>query len=189
MKEKFSRLILSATFLGANAVANVCAADSFTLRSSEIKDGATLSSAQVFQGFGCEGGNRSPELSWSGAPVGTKSFAVTVYDPDAPTGSGWWQWMVYNIPASTSHLPANAGTAKGDLLPTGAIQNRIDYGVSAFGGACPPIGDKPHRYIFTVYALKVEKINVPADATAALTGYNLIGNAIEKASFTAFYGR
>lgn len=190
MEKNFARkIMLLIAFCASNALATICSADTFTLTSADVKEGGTLTSAQVFKGFGCEGENRSPELTWSNAPAGTKSFAVTVYDPDAPTGSGWWHWMVYNLPASSTHLPANAGTQKGELLPKGAIQNRIDYGVSAFGGACPPVGDKPHRYIFTAYALKVEKIEVPTDATAALTGYNLNGNALAKASFTAFYGR
>lgn len=164
-------------------------AETFLLTSADIKAGATLKPAQVFNGFGCEGQNRSPALHWSGAPKESKSFAITVYDPDAPTGSGWWHWMVYNIPASASEIAAGAGTAAGDTLPEGSKQNRNDYGTVAFGGACPPPGDKPHRYIFTVFALNVEKIEVPADATAALTGYNLNAHAIEKASFTAYYSR
>lgn len=110
----------------------------FVLSSPSIKPGSMLTDAQVFKGFGCEGRNISPALKWSGAPSGTKSYAVTVYDPDAPTGSGWWHWVVYNIPASASELPEGAGAADGKGLPAGAVQGRTDFGSAAFGGACPP---------------------------------------------------
>jgi len=159
------------------------------LRSSDIAEGKALTLAQVYQGFGCSGGNLSPALSWSGAPEGTKSFAVSVYDPDAPTGSGWWHWSVINLPADTGALKADAGAAGGANLPKGASHVRIDYGVAAWGGMCPPPGDKPHRYIFAVYALKVDKLEIPTDATAALAGYMINANAVGKASFTAMYGR
>jgi len=112
-----------------------------------------------------------------------------VYDPDAPTGSGWWHWVVYNIPASASELPEGAGGADGKGMPAGAAQGRTDFGAPGFGGACPPPGDKPHRYIFTVYALKTDKIDVPADATAALVGFMINANKLGKASFEAKYGR
>jgi hypothetical protein len=164
-------------------------ASGFKLSSPEIKPGSTMAKSFEFNGFGCSGENRSPALKWSGAPRDTRSFAVTMYDPDAPTGSGWWHWVVINIPADTTELAANAGALNSTTLPKGAVQNRTDYGVAAWGGACPPQGDKPHRYIFTVYALKIDKIDVPADATAALTGYMIHANALGKASFTARYGR
>ena len=138
-----------------------------------------LTDAQVFKGFGCEGKNVSPALKWSGAPSGTKSYAVTVYDPDAPTGSGWWHWVVYNIPATATELPEGAGAADGKgALPAGAVQGKTDFGSAGFGGACPPPGDKPHRYIFTVYALKTDKIDVPADASAALIGFMINANKL-----------
>ena len=161
----------------------------FKLSSPEIKANSTIPKSFEFNGFGCSGENKSPALKWSGAPEGTRSFAVTVYDPDAPTGSGWWHWVVINIPADVNELAANAGALNSTTLPKGAVQGRIDYGVAAWGGTCPPQGDKPHHYIFTVYALKTDKIDVPADATAALTGYMIHGNALGKASFTAKYGR
>jgi hypothetical protein len=161
----------------------------FVLSSPTIKPGSMLTEAQVFKGFGCEGKNISPALKWSGAPSGAKSFAVTVYDPDAPTGSGWWHWGVFNLPAGTSELPEGAGAADGQGLPAGAVQGRTDFGAPGFGGACPPAGDKPHRYIFTVYALKVEKIDVPADASPALVGFMLHANRLGQASFQARYGR
>src|SRR3990167_4366692 len=104
-------------------------ADSFVLRSSDIQNGQALTTAQVFNGFGCSGDNRSPQLVWSNAPAGTKSFAVTVYDPDAPTGSGWWHWVVFNIPASVTSLPTDAGAVGGAHPPTGARPGRIEYGV------------------------------------------------------------
>lgn len=164
-------------------------AETFTLLSVTIKPNATLSQDQVFDGFGCTGKNISPALSWSGAPAGTKSFAVTVYDPDAPTGSGWWHWIVFNIPPTVMALPAGAGDAAGRLLPAGVVQGRTDFGKPGFGGACPPQGDKPHRYIFTVYALKLEKLDVAADAGGAMIGFMINANQIGKASFTARYGR
>jgi Raf kinase inhibitor-like protein, YbhB/YbcL family len=151
--------------------------------------GPKLGMDQVFSGMGCTGKNISPELRWSGAPPGTKSYAVTLYDPDAPTGSGWWHWVVYNIPANVTMLPAGAGSADSKTLPAGAIQGVTDFGAPGFGGACPPPGDKPHRYVFTVYALKVPSISVPATASAAMVGFNLHANSLGKAMFTARYGR
>jgi Raf kinase inhibitor-like YbhB/YbcL family protein len=157
------------------------------LSSTDIGNEKTLGSAQVYQGLGCSGGNASPTLSWSDVPVGTKSFAITAYDPDAPTGSGWWHWTVYDLPASLRSLPAGAG--KAGALPGGAKQGRNDYGSNDFGGACPPQGDRPHHYIFTVFALKVDKLPVPADASAALIGYMLNANKLGTATITARFGR
>ena len=181
------RKILMATLLAGGAVA--AQAGGFTLSSPTVKPGSTLTEAQVFKGFGCEGKNISPALKWSGAPSGTKSYAITVYDPDAPTGSGWWHWVVYNLPASATELPEGAGGADGKGLPAGAVQGRTDFGAAGFGGACPPAGDKPHRYIFTIYALKTDKIEAPADGTAALVGFMINANKLDKASFEAKYGR
>ncbi|HTN53017.1 MAG TPA: YbhB/YbcL family Raf kinase inhibitor-like protein [Anaeromyxobacter sp.] len=163
------------------------AAGKFTLKSSDVKPGGTLTEKQVFNGFGCQGGNVSPQLAWSNPPAGTKSFVVTVYDPDAPTGSGWWHWVVFDIPADVHELPAGAGGGTG--LPAGAVQGRTDFGAPGFGGACPPPGDKPHRYVFTVYALKVEKLDAPADTSAAMIGFMTHASQRGKASFTAKYGR
>ena len=161
----------------------------FRLYSDDLKDGDLLPQAQVFNSFGHSGGNQSPHLAWAEAPAGTESFVVTLYDPDAPTGSGWWHWVVYNIPASVTALPEHAGDATGQLLPAGALQGRTDFGTPGFGGACPPPGDKPHRYILTVYALKTEKIDVPADSSPAMVGFMLHANELAKASITAHYGR
>lgn len=178
--------LLAVGMLGA---ASLVQAAGFQLTSPDIKAGAMIPKSFEFNGFGCSGENRSPALKWSGAPKGAKSFAVTVYDPDAPTGSGWWHWMVINIPADVTELKPDAGAVGGANLPQGASHARIDYGVAGWGGVCPPQGDKPHRYIFTVYALKVDKLDVPPDATAALTGFMINGNSLGKASFTARYGR
>src|SRR5579884_791937 len=128
----------------------------FHLTSPTIKDKGTIGNEQVFNGFGCKGGNVSPELHWEHAPKDTKSFAVTVYDPDAPTGSGWWHWVIFNIPPGVHTLPAGAGKPDSSATPPGSIQSMTDFGQPGYGGPCPPPGDKPHRYIFTVYALKVD---------------------------------
>lgn len=160
-------------------------ADTFTLRSDDI--GGQLTKKQEFDGFGCNGQNVSPALSWSNAPKGTKSFAITVYDPDAPTGSGWWHWIVFDIPANVTSLPADAG--KSGKLPKGSIEAVTSYGKKGFGGACPPKGDKPHRYIFTVYALDVLTLGLGADAGREIVGFNLNVHAIAKSSIMAYYGR
>lgn len=180
-------LMLASMALLPNAYANP--GEGFQLSSPEIAADTLIDKKFEFQGFGCSGDNKSPALAWKNPPPETKSFAVTVYDPDAPTGSGWWHWSVINIPAGVSALKSDAGAAGGAKLPAGASHVRIDYGVAAWGGLCPPVGDKPHRYLFTVYALKVDKIDLPADATAALAGYMINAHTIQKASFTATYGR
>jgi Raf kinase inhibitor-like YbhB/YbcL family protein len=160
----------------------------FTLTSTDLKNGGTIASAQVFNEFGCTGGNVSPALAWSGAPSDTKSFALLVHDPDAPTGSGWWHWVVYNIPPTTTALAAGAGDPKKNLMPAGAIQGRNDYGGAGYGGPCPPPG-KPHRYQFRLYALKVPKLEVPANASAAMIGFNARAHALAEAEIVALYGR
>ena len=180
------RVVASAVALTACSLVH---AAGFTLTSPTVKPGAKLPEMHVFNSFGCSGKNVSPALKWSGAPKNTKSFAVTVYDPDAPTGSGWWHWVVINIPATATELPEGAGAVDGKGLPAGSTQVRSDFGAPGFGGACPPQGDKPHRYIFTVYALKTDKLEVPADGTAALAGFMINANKIGSATFTAKYGR
>lgn len=161
----------------------------FKLESPDIPANGMIDRKFEANVFGCAGENKSPVLKWSGAPKDTKSFALSVYDPDAPTGSGFWHWFVINIPASVNELKADAGNASGANLPAGARNVRIDYGVAGFGGPCPPEGDKPHRYIFTLHALKTDKLDIPADATAAVAGFMTNANTIAKASFTAKYGR
>ena len=160
----------------------------FTLTSTDLKANGTLADKHVFNSFGCSGENVSPALSWKDAPAGTKSFVVTAYDPDAPTGSGWWHWVVYNLPATATELAQGAG-GKDGKLPEGAAQGHTDFGAPGYGGACPPVGDKPHRYIFTVYALKTEKLDVAADATAAMVGYLTHMNQLGSAQLTVKYGR
>lgn len=181
------RFPLIAAMLALSA-ASAQAAD-FKLSSPEINPSKLLPQRFEFNGFGCKGENMSPELRWSGAPAGTKSYAVTVYDPDAPTGSGWWHWLVVDLPASAEGLSANAGAVDGSGLPTPAKHVRTDFGGPGFGGACPPPGDKPHRYVFTVYALKVESLGLPENATAAMAGFMMRANALGKAGFTVKYGR
>lgn len=184
MIKKFLLPVISA--LAFTASPAFASNSDFALTSPDIKNGATIGLDHVFGG--CGGKNISPELHWSNAPTETKSFALTVYDPDAPTGSGWWHWVAYNIPATTASFGRGAGSGPADL-PAGTVQGRTDYGTAGYGGPCPPVGDKPHRYIFTIYALKIDKIDVPTDASAAMIGFNLNANKIATASFTAMYGR
>jgi Raf kinase inhibitor-like YbhB/YbcL family protein len=160
----------------------------FTLASTDISPGGTIANQQVFNGFGCNGGNVSPALSWSNPPAGTKSFALLMHDPDAPTGSGWWHWVVYNIPASQSSLPAGAGDPQKKLLPAGAVQGRTDFGTPGYGGPCPPPGT-PHHYYLRLYALKDAKVDVPADATAAYIGFTVRAHSLAKAELVGLYGR
>jgi len=188
LKEQSMRPIRSSLVLAAFLITGtVSAAHAFELKSADISNNGKLKAAQVYKGFGCEGGNQSPQLEWSGAPKGTKSFAVTVYDPDAPTGSGWWHWVVYDIPASVTRLDGGVGTT--GKLPDDVKQGRNDFGALGFGCACPPPGSKPHRYIVTVHALKVEKLDVPADASPALIGYMLNANRLGTAKITGLYSR
>ena len=158
----------------------------FALTSADFSEGGTIAIAQVFTD--CRGGNVSPALKWSGAPAGTKSFALLVHDPDAPTGSGWWHWIAYNIPAGTTSLPAGAGDPQRTLMPAGAVQARNDYGTIGYGGPCPPPG-QPHHYHFRLYALKVAKLEVPADASAAAIGFNVRAQALGTAELMGLYGR
>jgi Raf kinase inhibitor-like YbhB/YbcL family protein len=187
---RLSVAIVSSALL-ALAATGAQAKETFTLTSPSIKNGATLTMDQVFKGFGCEGKNMSPALEWKGAPKDTKSFAVTVYDPDAPTGSGWWHWVMFNIPATVTKLEAEAGNPTSGKAPQGAVQSRTDFGAPGFGGACPPPGSikKPHRYIFKVHALKVDKLDLDANSSGALVGYMLNANKLATAEFTARYGR
>lgn len=160
----------------------------FSVASPDIRPGKAISDEQVFNGFGCSGKNISPALMWKNAPAKTKSFALTVYDPDAPTGSGFWHWVVFNIPTSATSLPKNAGDVKANLAPAGAVQSRTDFGVPGWGGPCPPPG-KPHRYIFTVFAVDVDHIDASADTSAAVIGFNLHFHTLAKATLTGKYGR
>lgn len=183
------KMLKGVLLVGGLLAGSMALAQDFTLSSEAVPAGSRLTNEQVYKGFGCEGGNVSPDLAWSAGPEGTKSYAVTVYDPDAPSGSGWWHWLVFDIPADVTELKVGAGSADGESLPAGARQGRSDFGTHDFGGACPPEGHGDHRYVFTVFALKAEKIEVPEDATAALIGFMLNANALATAEFTATYSR
>jgi Raf kinase inhibitor-like YbhB/YbcL family protein len=159
-----------------------------TLVSDDMAEGQGLSADQVLDGFGCTGGNLAPSLSWEGAPEGTKSFVVTAYDPDAPTGSGWWHWSVFNIPADVTRLTEGTGTPD-NPLPAGAIAARNDFSLNAFGGACPPEGGEAHRYIFTVYAMPQDALPLDDTASGAMVGYYATGSSLNRASLTAIFGR
>jgi Raf kinase inhibitor-like YbhB/YbcL family protein len=159
------------------------AGSAFEVHSNDVADKSTITNDFVFQGMGCNGGNKSPEIHWSGAPKGTKSFAVTVYDPTAPTGSGFWHWIVANVPAGTTSLQ-QGWKSSGE----GAVEIVNDFGTTAYGGPCPPQGKKD-TYVFTVHALKTEKIDFPAGVTNAVARFMIEGATIKKAQFKAFYSR
>ncbi|WP_299599648.1 YbhB/YbcL family Raf kinase inhibitor-like protein [uncultured Microbulbifer sp.] len=163
-------------------------AKSFRLASTTLKSGGRMTKAQVYYGFGCSGENISPELHWQGAPQGTRSFAVVMHDPDAPTGSGWWHWVVFNIPATVTALPEGAGDPKSGLIPE-AIQSRTDFGSPGYGGACPPEGHGDHRYQFRVYALKVEQLQLDENAPAAMVAYQINANKLAEAQLEVKFGR
>ncbi|MBL4927132.1 YbhB/YbcL family Raf kinase inhibitor-like protein [Fuscibacter oryzae] len=156
-----------------------------TLTSKAMPDGGTLTEAQILNGFGCTGGNQSPDLAWSNAPAGTGAFAVMMYDPDAPTGSGWWHWVAFNLPGDTTLLPEGAS---GTVMPAGTIESRTDFGTPGFGGACPPEGAAPHPYQITVYALPAP-LPLDANASGAMVGFMARASALDSATITATLGR
>lgn len=182
MYRLFLKLILSILII----VSGTAVADVFKLSSTDIVHGKSMSSTQEFQGFGCNGANLSPQLSWTGVPKGTEAFAVFAYDPDAPTGSGWWHWQLVNIPKNITALVTGAGDPDKNLIPTGARNLKSDYGTIGFGGACPPKGHGAHRYQFTVYALST-KLELPEDASGALVGYMVHANAIDSSTIEVLY--
>lgn len=155
-------------------------AQQFAVTSPDIDEGATIGAAQYWNNFGCTGENVRPALSWTGAPEGTRSFAVTFYDKDAPTGSGFWHWVAYDIPADANGVESNA-------LPAGTVEGNTDVGVPGFAGPCPPIG-RTHNYVYTVHALKTDKLEVPAGATAPLTGFFIHQNSIATATLNVVAG-
>jgi Raf kinase inhibitor-like YbhB/YbcL family protein len=164
-------------------------AGSLSLSSNDISQGKHMTKTQEFTGFGCAGADTSPQLAWSGAPKGTKSFAITAYDPDAPTGSGWWHWQILNIPVAVTELLAGAGDTKRDLAPEGSLQVENDYGGRGFGGACPPAGHGIHHYRFTVHALSIAILELPENASGALAGYMINSNTLESSTIEALYQR
>lgn len=181
--------ILAMGLLIVFAVLPGAIAGEFTLSSPHLNDGGPMAKQQVFNGFGCTGSNVSPALHWDRPPAGTKSFAVTCYDPDAPTGSGWWHWVVFNLGPDVRALPENSGDPAGSAAPAGCIQSMTDFGKTGYGGACPPQGDSAHHYIFTVYALDVESLPLEASAPAAMVGFYIHQHAIDKAVITVEYSR
>ncbi|EAY24979.1 YbhB/YbcL family Raf kinase inhibitor-like protein [Microscilla marina] len=159
----------------------------FTLQSTNT--GGQATNTHVFDGFGCKGKNESPQLNWTNAPTGTQSFAITMYDPDAPTGSGWWHWVIFDLPANTHTLPANAGNLALKLAPAESVQSITDFGKTGYGGPCPPKGHGVHQYIITVYALKTKKLGLDKHASPAMVGYYLNANLLQKASLVMYYQR
>lgn len=157
-------------------------AQTFTLKSKDV--GGQFTNRHMFNAFGYSGENVSPQLSWENAPAGTQSFAVTMYDKDAPTGSGFWHWVVFNIPAGVHELASGAGNAAGKLLPFGSVQSITDYGKVGYGGPAPPPG-APHEYLITVYALK-SKVEATAETSGALVGFHLNALTLAKASIVVY---
>jgi len=175
-------------FAGALACSSVLAAD-FKLSSPDIGPDKPLAQDFVYSGFGCSGGNQSPALSWSGAPAGTKSFAVALFDPDALHGRGFWHWLMVNIPAGTAALTRDAGSNDGSKMPAGAVQIKNGFRAMGYSGSCPPPSDDPHGYVMTVYALKLAALEVPADATPAAILTTIEANSLGKASLVYHFGR
>ena len=166
---------------------NLFSQSTFSLTSETLGGNATK--LEEFNGFGCTGENTSPQLSWANAPEGTKSFAITMYDPDAPTGSGWWHWVVFDIPTDINTLVKNAGNVEKGLMPKGAIQSITNYGVPGYGGPCPPEGHGIHQYVITIHALKVDKLGLDEQTNPAIVGYYIWNNTIAKASIVTYYER
>ena len=186
MRSLSATLALAATVAGP-VWAQGAWAQGFTLTSPDVAPGGTIKAEQVYNQEGCRGGNISPALSWSGAPAGTKSFVLTLFDPDAPTGSGFWHWVIFNIPPGTTSLPKNAGNVQANLAPSGSVQIKNDYSGIGYGGPCPPHGDPPHHYIFTLSAVN-EMLPLNAGASAAVVGFTLHYHTIAKTQLIGRYG-
>ncbi len=173
----------------APTAARPAAAAGFALTSPDFPDGGTMPAAQELDLHGCTGANRSPALAWSGAPAGTQSFAVTIHDVDARGGRGWWHWVVLDIPPGVRVLRAGAGTPGSSALPAGAAQGRTSFGFAHYGGPCPPVGDPPHHYRITVYALRVARLTLPADTPPDAVRTRLRAEALASARIVGRYGR
>lgn len=177
--------LLCWTLYSCTSTAQTSNSKTFTLRSDNLEGQATPQ--EVFTG--CGGSNQSPQLSWVNAPEGTKSFAILMHDPDAPTGSGWWHWLVVNIPAGTTSIPLNAGNPAAKLMPEGVVQSKTDFGSPGYGGPCPPEGHGLHEYTITVHALKTERLDIKPDAIPATVGFQVNANTIGKASLVFYHQR
>ncbi len=178
-----------AALFGAMVGGGPALAGEFILTSPDVAEQRSVAETFVFNGFGCGGGNLSPALQWHGAPPGTKSFAITAFDPDATSGSGWWHWVVYNVPITVDRLARGAGDPARQLLPVGVVQGRTDFGAVGYGGPCPPKGSRPHHYVFTVYALDIDVLPARNGATAAMIGFTVHNHQLAEAKLTAIYGR
>lgn len=155
---------------------------SFNVTSHDVQDGQQMADTYAHHSVG--GGNISPHLAWTGFPAETGSFVVTCFDPDAPTGSGFWHWSLVNLPVSVTELPRNAG-AQGEIGDGFHVRN--DYGDRAYGGAAPPAGDRPHRYVFAVHAVNVERLDLTMDDTPAVVGFNLAFHTLARATIRPTY--
>lgn len=179
------RLLAFSSFAFALSISSAARADGFTLESASFGSNTTLGTTQVYNKGDCHGGNVSPELHWSGAPAGTKSFAVTLFDPDARDGAGWWHWLLFDLDAKTKSLPAGAGS---NASP-GGISGRNSFGDLGYSGPCPPRDDKPHRYVFTVYALRTEHLGLEAGADGDAVKKALTANSLSSTELQGQYGR
>jgi len=179
---------IGAVVASAMVAAGAGNAQQFRIASPDVAEGGTIKAEQVYRGFGCSGGNISPALNWTGTPTGTKSFAVTLFDPDAGGGKGWWHWLMFDIPPDSTALPKGAGNPRGQAAPQGSVQSRTDFGLAGYGGPCPPPG-APHHYIFTLYALDVAKLPATSETMPAVVGSDLRAHALAQTSLTGLYGR
>jgi Raf kinase inhibitor-like YbhB/YbcL family protein len=187
-----SRNLHAAGLIGFCALARLACADpaAFSVSSPDLRPGRPIPDSHLFNQYGCTGQNRSPALQWHGTPSGTKSFAITMFDLDEHgTPSGWWHWVVYDIPASATQLPENAGIERSTSLPAGAVQGRTDMAQDAYHGPCPGKGERPHRYLITVYALSVDKLPVPPESGGAMVAWVARDYLLAKATLMARYGR
>jgi len=183
-------ITVTALVCGCTGQVKSTARSKFALSSPDAQLAAKVPEAYTANVFGCTGGNMSPPLQWVAAPAGTKSFVVTLFDPDEhSTPSGWWHWIVYDLPTNVDKLPKGAGIEHSNVLPSGTMQGRTDLGNDAYHGPCPDKGDPPHRYTFTVYALSVEKLDVPADSSGAMVVSTAKEHLLGKAVLIAHYGR
>lgn len=186
---KIKSLILTLALLTLSIQGAVASGVSLKIRSDDINPSRAIDEKFIFNSFGCKGENLSPQISWINLPPRTQSLALTVFDLDAPTGSGWWHWVLLNIPISYKEIPRGFGTPNRFTINDGISQVRNDYSAFSYGGPCPPVGDKKHRYVFTIYALDTDKINLSDNASSALASFMIRKHTIAKSSIEAFYQR